>query len=250
MRTMASLQHYLATTSSTGAGDALYLHQFTGATLAAPLAGGTLSVEMVTGYPWSGVVEVRVTEAPPRDCGLALRVPAWSARPLLLLNEDRAEASRERGYLVLRRRWRAGDVLRYELGISPRLTYPDRRVDAVRGCAAIERGPLVYCLEQADQPAGAGLEDLALIPGGLREIPATVPGVGETVLIEAGAAAATEASGSPEASGAAVPEASGAGADAITVTAIPYFQWDNRDGGAMRVWIPAGPRVAAVPPSQ
>jgi hypothetical protein len=234
MRTMASLQHYLATVSSTGGGDALYLHQFTGAALAAPLAGGTLSVEMVTGYPWSGVVEVRVTEAPPQDCGLALRVPAWSARPLLLLNEDRVEASRERGYLVLRRRWDAGDVLRYELDLTPRLTYPDRRVDAVRGCAAIERGPLVYCLEQADQPAGADLEDLALIPGELRETPATVPGVGETVLIEASAAGA--------------PDASGAGAEAITVTALPYFQWDNRDGGAMRVWIPAArPRAAAAP---
>ena len=81
MRTMASLQHYLATTSGTGAGGTLQVHQFTGATLSAPLAGGVLSIEMVTDYPWSGVVELRVTSAPPQECGLALRVPAWSAPP-------------------------------------------------------------------------------------------------------------------------------------------------------------------------
>jgi DUF1680 family protein len=181
---------------------------------------------MVTDYPWSGLVELRVTGAPPQDCGLALRVPAWSAPPALLLNEDPVQASPEPGYLVVRRRWRPGDVLRYELDISPRLTYPDPRVDAVRGCAAIERGPLVYCLEQADQPAGAELEDLALIPGELRESPATVPGVGETVLVRAGA---DRAAGGP----------AGAAADPVTVTAVPYFQWDNRDGRAMRVWVPA-----------
>jgi hypothetical protein len=230
MRTMASLQHYLATTSpgtgSPGTGGTLYVHQFTGATLSAPLAGGVLTVEMVTDYPWSGLVELRVTGAPPQDCGLALRVPAWSAPPALLLNEDPVQASPEPGYLVVRRRWRPGDVLRYELDISPRLTYPDPRVDAVRGCAAIERGPLVYCLEQADQPAGAELEDLALIPGELRESPATVPGVGETVLVRAGA---DRAAGGP----------AGAAADPVTVTAVPYFQWDNRDGRAMRVWVPA-----------
>jgi DUF1680 family protein len=230
MRTMASLQHYLATTSpgagSPGTGGTLCVHQFTGATLSAPLAGGVLTVEMVTDYPWSGLVELRVTGAPPQDCGLALRVPAWSAPPALLLNEDPVQASPEPGYLVVRRRWRPGDVLRYELDISPRLTYPDPRVDAVRGCAAIERGPLVYCLEQADQPAGAELEDLALIPGELRESPATVPGVGETVLVRAGA---DRAAGGP----------AGAAADPVTVTAVPYFQWDNRDGRAMRVWVPA-----------
>ncbi len=232
MRTMASLQHYLATTSTApgaggpGPGGTLYVHQFTGATLSAPLAGGVLTVEMVTDYPWSGVVELRVTGAPPQDCGLALRVPAWSAPPALLLNEDPVQASPEPGYLVVRRRWRPGDVLRYELDMPPRLTYPDPRVDAVRGCAAIERGPLVYCLEQADQPAGAELEDLALIAGELSESPATLPGVGETVLVRAGA---DRAAGGP----------AGAAADPVTVTAIPYFQWDNRDGRAMRVWIPA-----------
>jgi uncharacterized protein len=253
MRIMASLQHYLATTSTAGAGGTLYVHQFTGAAISAPMAAGVLSVEMVTPYPWSGAVELRVTGAPAQECGLAVRVPAWSAAADLLLNEDPAHADAERGYLVVRRQWRLGDVLRYRLDIAPRLTFPDSRVDAVRGCAAIERGPLVYCLEQADQPPGAELEGLALTAGELRETAATVPGVGETVLIETSAVLlpAPGGSGPPG-----YPAAGGAGAHGdipaapVTVTAIPYFQWDNRDGRAMRVWIPASPREVPAAPAR
>ena len=77
MRLIASLQHYLATV----AGDTLFLHQFSGATLAAPLAGGELAVQVDTDYPWSGAIEIQVTSAPPEPAGLALRVPAWAASP-------------------------------------------------------------------------------------------------------------------------------------------------------------------------
>jgi hypothetical protein len=248
MRTMASLQHYLATVS----GDTLHIHQFTGATLSASLAGGELAVQMATDYPWSGGVELRVTGAPPRPCGLAVRVPAWSTAPEIRCNEDHAEVQEESGYLVLRREWRPGDVIRFELDLTPRLTYPDRRVDAVRGTAAIERGPLVYCLEQADQPDGTDLLDLALVPGELGETRASVEGVGGTVLVRASAVHRPApqnaglpyhaAPGAPQAS-AAQPGAPQASADAgdrqVTATAIPYFQWANRNGGPMQVWTPA-----------
>ena len=238
MRTMASLQHYLATVS----GGTLYVQQFTRATLSAPVAGGVLSVEMATDYPWAGAVELRVTGAPPQPCGLAVRVPAWSPVPEIRLNENLAGAEAEGGYLVVRRQWRPGDVLRFELDTSPRLTYPDRRVEAVQATAAIERGPLVYCLEQVDQPAGVDLADLALVEGRLEDTPATVPGVGDTVLVRAGAVrrAAPQQAGLPYHAAADEAQASGdSGGDQVTATAIPYFQWDNRDGRPMKVWIPA-----------
>jgi uncharacterized protein len=241
MRLTASLQNYLATV----AGDTLYLHQFTGAELAAPLAGGELAIRVVTSYPWSGAVEVQVTGAPPAPAGLALREPAWSTSGHLLLNgQPLAAGPAGAGYLLVHRQWQPGDVLRYELALTPRLTSPDRRVDAVRGTAAIERGPLVYCFEQADQPAGTDLEDLALIPGDPGERAVTMPEVGPTVLIEAAAIhnPAPSASGLPcqQDREATTPAANPAG-DQVIATAIPYFQWDNRDGRAMRVWLPLAP---------
>jgi DUF1680 family protein len=83
------------------------------------------------------------------------------------------------------------------------VTRPDRRVDAVRGCAAIERGPLVYCFEQADQ--SVPLEELAVSPGSpLTQRQLTIEGIGRTVQVTAAAA------------------------DGVSAVAIPYFQWDNR----------------------
>jgi hypothetical protein len=133
------------------AGDTLFVHLFAGSSL----AGGELAVRVDTGYPWSGAAEIRVSSAPAGPAGLAVRVPAWSRRPRLMLNGQlvRAEPT-SAGYLMLYRQWHPGDVVRYELDFTPRLAYPDHRIDAVRGISAIERGPLVYCFEQADQPAG------------------------------------------------------------------------------------------------
>jgi DUF1680 family protein len=231
MRTVASLEHYLATV----AGDTLHLHHFTGSQVSTGLANGTLALDVATDYPWSGTVTLRVTGAPPTECGLAVRVPGWSSNPGFLLNDAPVAATVRHGYLVVRRRWQPGDVLACDFAAVPRLTYPGRRIDALRGTTAIERGPLVYCAEQADQPAGLDLEDLALLPGELRDREVTLPGVGATILVEASAAAL------PPVTGAELPYGGAPGEQApspATVTAIPYFQWDNRDGGPMRVWLP------------
>src|SRR5580693_8725820 len=80
----------------------------------------------------------------------------------------------------------ADDEITLRLDLTPRWTHPDRRVDAVRGCVAIERGPLVYCFEQADQPAGVPVEDLAVRPGTvLGERPVILPGIGQTIEVTA-----------------------------------------------------------------
>lgn len=216
MRLLASLDHYLATS----VGDTLYVHQYTGARL----AGAGLDLELVTDYPWSGLVTLRVLAAPPAARGLALRIPGWSAASTFKINNssERTVASHT-GYLKLHQRWRPGDEITLRLDMTPRWTYPDRRVDAVRGCAAIERGPLVYCFEQADQPVR--LDELAIPPGAqLTEREVIMDGIGRTFPVSVAARH--------------VPPGPGSAAQGITAVAIPYFQWDNRGPGAMRVWIP------------
>jgi DUF1680 family protein len=194
---------------------------------------------MATGHPWSGTVELQVRGAPRGECGLAVRVPGWSPDGRFSVNgapvrPDLADG----GYLIVRRRWQRGDVLRCELDITPRLTYPSRRIDALRGAAAVERGPLVYCFEEADQPGAASVEDLALAQGDLAERDAALPGIGPTVAVESRAVCLPPArDGAPLY--AATPDPGTAG-DPATAVAIPYFQWDNRDGRAMRVWMPCG----------
>jgi DUF1680 family protein len=100
---------------------------------------------------------------------------------------------------------------------------PDPRVDAVRGCVAVERGPLVYCLESADLPPGSELEELCWDPR--REpVAGPRPDIGPGVVGITAPVVRRRATG-----------ADGAG---LTAGAIPYFAWANRGAAAMRVWIP------------
>lgn len=228
MRLLASLHHYMATATD----DALTIQQYAGMTV----TGAGLTAEVSTDYPWDGEVTVLVTAAPAAERELAFRIPAWSAADCSLsadgsTSPERVAVPPDR-YLRLRRAWRPGDVVRLRLDMTPRWTYPDPRADALRGCVAIERGPLVYCLEQADQPAR--LSELTVVPGTpLAGRTADLPGIGRTV--------ALSAQGRHE-----PPAPAGQGDRPVTLTAIPYFQWDNRGPGAMRVWIPAA--VPGTPP--
>jgi hypothetical protein len=216
MRLLASLQHYLATTDD----GTLYLHQYTGARL----SGAGLDLNVTTDYPWSGEVTVRVLAAPPDPRELALRIPVWSTSTSVKINDlsERAVVP-DAGYLRLNQEWRAGDEIVLHLDVTPRWAYPDRRVDAERGCAAIERGPLVYCAEQADQLVR--LDELAVRPGArLTEHEVTLDGIGHTIQVSVAARH--------------VPP-SGPAAARVSAVTIPYFQWDNRGPGAMRVWLPS-----------
>jgi uncharacterized protein len=239
MRLLASLHHYLATSKD----DTLSVHQYA----TAAVTGADLSVDVETDYPWDGLVTIRVTGAPAGERELALRVPAWSATAGLTVNEEAGSSERvpvpPDRYLRIRRAWQAGDEVRLRLDMTPRWTYPDPRVDAVRGCAAIERGPLVYCFEQTDQTAR--LDELAVVAGApLAERAVTLPGIGTTIQVTAPGRRVPPRE--PAAAWTSDRAQSASDGRAVTVTAVPYFQWDNRGPGAMRVWIPVAGQAGPV----
>ncbi|MFJ3669003.1 glycoside hydrolase family 127 protein [Streptomyces sp. NPDC090106] len=213
MRLLASLPHYMASGDAQG----LRLHQF--ATGVYEAGGGRVRVE--TAYPWEGRITVTVEEAPDADWTLSLRLPSWCGEFTATAPDGAAPAETGPGWLGLRRHWSPGDVFTVDLDLSPRLTRPDPYVDAVRGCVAVERGPLVHCLEAEDQEPGVRFEDLTLpadAPLRARHEPGLLGGV--TVV---------SADGRSRADG-----------TSVRLTAVPYHVWANRRPGAMRVWIPEG----------
>jgi len=121
--------------------------------------------------------------------------------------------------------------------MSPRITSPDPRIDAVRGCVALERGPLVYAVEDADLPSGASVESLELADSPNVRIEAREAGEsGEMVRLSFDGRLRSEAE-NPwpyRKFGPAMARPS----EPIRVRALPYFAWGNRPGRGMRVWIP------------
>lgn len=237
----ASLHHYVAT----GGGDGIQLHLFTGGRVTADLEAGPATIEVTTDYPWQPTVTVTVLESPGQPWELAVRRPGWCESIAVTGPELTGSAGLNDtgdGYLRARRAWAPGDRITVEFGMPARVLAAHPAVDAVRGCVALARGPLVYCLEQSGQPAGTTLDDLVIEPGTLTETAAADDGtVSLTGTGRTGAASGwaehlyrpVDADGTAD-SPPGVP---------VRWTAVPYYRWANREPSPMRVWLPlAGPR--------
>ncbi len=230
MRLLASLHHYLATTG----GGGVQLHQYATSTIRTVVPdAGPVELAVETDYPWSGSVTVEVVAGGDAEWTLSLRVPAWARGAVV---DGRSVAP---GYAELTRRWRPGDRVLLELDVSPRLTAPNPRIDAVRGCLALERGPVVYCFEAGDLPAGADLADVALQtdPAPADSGPLAplggVPGVSVEGIVR-------DHDGWRQIEYVDVRELPRGGSAArARLLAVPYFAWANRGDGGMRVWLPS-----------
>jgi DUF1680 family protein len=236
MRLLAGLPHYMATTDDRG----LRLHQYA----AGVYGGGGFTVRVTTEYPWDGTVTVTVEDAPPAlPRTLSLRLPAWCADHTLTMNGTFIEGGAESGWLRITREFTPGDTVRLDLAMPARLTVPPARVDAVRGCAAVERGPLVYCLEQTDQPDHLDPDTVAVIPDAPLRVcscPELLGGV-STVTVSGCVLPADDTFADwpyPPYTSAAF----GGPRESIELTAVPYYAWANREAGAMRVWLPLAGR--------
>jgi DUF1680 family protein len=238
MRTISSLANYCFTRSDRG----LQVQQYAPSTVHAVVAGAAVVADIATGYPWDGEIEITVRETGEGPWELALRVPVWAAGASVTVNGGEDPFSAEPGtYWRAERSWSRGDTVRLSLPMEPHLTTGSDRVDAVRGCAAIERGPLVYCLEQADQPAGVLVDDVVLERGNMtcQVRPDLLGGV---TTVEVPGAAVLCAPGTPPYRRDR-PALTGRNPNLVAgqraaLLAVPYYAWANRGPGAMRVWVP------------
>src|SRR5262249_34883104 len=125
-------------------------------------AGGEIRLDVETEYPGDGRIAIVVAETPPEPWTLSLRVPAWCRESYATLDGELLSTAPVDGYLRRERTWPAQQRVELPLEMPTRITLPDPRIDAVRGCAAVERGPLVYCVEQVDVADGTPVEELGL----------------------------------------------------------------------------------------
>jgi DUF1680 family protein len=243
LRTVASLGAYVATVRSAG----VQLQQYIPATIDAPLADGSVRLEVTTEYPIDGAVQVEVLETTGAAWTLSLRSPEWADHVGVEVNGEAVPATvSPAGYLEIEREWAAGDVVTLALPMAPRFTVAHPQADAVHGQVAIERGPLVYCFESQDQAEGIDLNRVEiLVDQPISEAePADLLGQ-PTVVLRAQAVLRTDDAWrtSGWAPLGAVPGAGDAGVSdgserRVELTAIPYHLWANRGPSVMRIFAP------------
>jgi hypothetical protein len=222
-RTLASLSAYVATTD----GEGLQLHQYVTGTVSARIGEEQVQLAVTTGYPHDGVIRVRVERGAGRPWPLSLRVPGWATQGASITVDGHTRRVAP-GTVTEHRHWQPGDELVLTLPMTPRFTYPDPRIDAVRGCVAVERGPLVMALESVDVPGHLSVNDLRLDTS---RPPQLADG---TVLARFHSLADREDRWPYTAH----ENAAASPAQTLEIPLVPYHAWANRGPSTMRVWLP------------
>jgi hypothetical protein len=232
IRTIAELNNYAYTISREG----VWINLYGSGRLNTELPEGERMVLVQeTDYPWDGRIVVQVEQAPGDDCTLFFRIPAWCSNYALKINGEPLEVQAKPGtYAHVRRTWVPGDEVMLELGMMPFLVQSNPLVEENRNLVAVQRGPVVYCLESAGLPEDLPFSEI-VIPGALIATPVPMK-IGEHQLtglvldarVRSGADWDTtlyRRVGSLE-------------KEKVRITLIPYYAWGNRGMGDMAVWLP------------
>lgn len=228
-RALAELPYYVYGTAP----DGVWVHQFVSGTLAAEVDGGALRLEQTTAYPAAGSVTIRVTADVPVRAAVRVRIPGWAGEEAMVSVDGEAITAVEHGYAVIEREWTDATIT-LELPMNARLVAAHHLVEEATNQVAVMRGPIVYCLEEADLPEGVGIEEVYLPRGiELAEVAGGGPFEGYTVL--EGVARRL-----PRlvATGNLYGELPAAAPAELPVRLVPYGRWGNRGDGEMSVWLP------------
>jgi len=229
-RLLASLGGYLYSESNEGA----FVHLYAKGEATLDLDGRRVVLRQDTRYPWDGRVTLTVEPERSARFALSLRVPGWARAEdvRLAVNGRTQDATASAGYLRIEREWERGDTVLLDLPMPIERVHAHPAVRADAGQVALQRGPLVYCLESTDNPfplARVVLPEAAPLEarheGGL---------LGGITVIE-GTADLLEETDWSEVLYRSVP----AGRRVVGIRAVPYYAWDHRASGEMRVWLRA-----------
>jgi hypothetical protein len=191
--------------------DAVWVHLYIGNRARVKAGSKTITLSQETRYPWDGEVTLKVGTKSPVKKQLRMRIPGWCKSWTLKVNGEALEPAVEKGYAVIDRKWCDGDEVSLDMDMTATLVAADPRVKEDEGYRALQRGPLVYCIEEIDNPEDFGSlavsEDTRFTESFQEDL------LGGVVTISTVS-------------------------DGPTLNYIPYYAWDNREAGRMRVWVP------------
>lgn len=205
-RFLPSIGNYIYASSD----DALWVNLYIGNTGQIRIGETDILLTQETDYPWDGSVKLTISTSQPLEKEIRLRIPNWCKTYDLSINGKRINVSEEKGYAVIKD-WKSQDVIALDMDMPVEIVAADPHVKENFGKRVIQRGPLVYCMEEIDNPEY--FDQIQLSPSTTFQtafVSDILNGI-KTIKTNGRAQSATF---------------------------IPYYAWDNRKAGKMRVWIP------------
>ncbi len=218
------------------ADDAIAVHVYGDNTARLEVGGQPVTLTQESRYPWDGTVAITMGLTTPTRFTLHLRIPGWCRGATLAVNGVPVDvkAATVDGYVAIAREWVDGDAVRLELAMTAERLYANPEIRQDLGRVALRRGPLLYCAEATDNPTGV---QRLKIPRSTPLEEAFEPNLlGGLVTLSAKA----EADASADWQGTLYRSEPPVTAPAA-LKAVPYFAWDNREGGEMLVWLRDAP---------
>lgn len=204
-RFLPSVGNYVYATSS----DALWVNLYIASETNVNIDGMPVAIKQATNYPWEGKVQFTLNPDQKKAFTLKLHLPDWCKNYTLTVNGKECKHIEEMGYLLVDRIWQQGDEVSFDMAMPVEVVAADLRVKANTGKRCLQRGPLVYCMEEIDNPQ---YEKAVLLPS-MNYMTAF-----EQDLLN-GVVTITAVNGDD------------------TYKFIPYYAWDNREPGKMKVWV-------------
>lgn len=228
-RLIASVAGYFYSTAS----DELAVHLYGGTSATLDIGGTAVKITEVSDYPWSGDISINLDPTKPTEFSLKLRIPAWTIGASASVNGEEIDVASnlKRGYLTIRRQWQSGDTVQLDLPMPTTRIYAHPAVADDRGRVSLARGPLVYCVEQADNPD-------AVIPDMILPRDAEISATTRDDLFDGimQISAEGQSISRTDWSGALYRPAPSTGTP-TRITALPYYLWNNRGPNPMAVWL-------------
>ncbi|MHB1456816.1 MAG: glycoside hydrolase family 127 protein [Armatimonadota bacterium] len=211
--------------------DSILVNLYIGNKAQIKVGSNSVNISMKTDYPWNGKVKIKIDPKQPATFALKLRIPSWCTKASADVNgEGIVKPAIDKGYMVINREWQPGDVvdLNLPMDVMQMEAHPRAVEDLNR--LALQRGPLVYCIEGCDQ--SAPISKIA-VPRGAKFRAVKKPDLlGGIVTLQGEGLVAPKWSNPDALYLPAQPDVK------TPVSAIPYYAWNNRGKHAMEVWIP------------
>ena len=232
VRTVAESANYAYAKS----GDAIWVNLYGGSSLQTRLPeGGEIKLLQETDYPWNGRVRIKIEARGKSEFALKLRIPNWTSGASARINDAPADNSPRPGsYFEVRRTWKAGDFVDLDLPMLARLMEANPLVEEDLNQIAVQRGPVVYCLESPDLPAGVRISDV-LIPSDMHLAARYDRRLLDGIVVLEGKALARPGT---DWNGTLYRESQPEKFKSINLRFIPYGVWQNRGPSEMSVWLP------------